>query len=44
MCEFVREGECIVDFTEFEYASVYGEVKDGEVVINDEATIYDTRG
>ena len=44
MCETVKEGECIVDFTEFEYASVYGEVKDGEVVIDDEAIIYDTRG
>ena len=44
MCETVKEGECIVDFTEFEYASVLGAVKDGEVVINDEAIIYDTRG
>lgn len=45
MCETVKkDGECIVDFTEYEYASVYGEVKDGEVVIDDNAAIYDTRG
>ena len=44
MCETVKEGECIVDFIGYEYVSVYGEVKDGEVVINDEAIIYDTRG
>lgn len=44
MCETVKEGECIVDFLDYEYVSVYGEVKDGEVVIDDEAIIYDTRG
>ena len=43
MYETVKEGECIVDF-DYEYVSVYGEVKDGEVVIDDEAIIYDTRG
>lgn len=44
MCETVKDGECIVDFLGYEYVSVYGEVKDGEVVIDDEAIIYDTRG
>ena len=44
MCETVKEGECIIDFTDYEYVSVYGEVKDGEVVIDDNAAIYDTRG
>ena len=44
MCETVKDGECIVDFLEYEYASVYGEVVDGEVVIDNNATIYDPRG
>lgn len=44
MCETVKDGECIVDFTDYEYVSIYGEVKDGEVIIDDEAIIYDTRG
>ena len=44
MCETVKEGECIVDFIDYEYVSVYGEVKDGEVVIDDSTTIYDSRG
>ena len=34
----------IHDFIDYEYASIYGEVKDGEVVINDNAAIYDSRG
>lgn len=44
MCETVKDGECIVDFLGYEYVSVLGAVKDGEVVIDDEAIIYDTRG
>ena len=44
MCETVKEGDCIIDFLEYEYVSVLGAVKDGEVVIDDEAIIYDTRG
>lgn len=44
MCETVKEGECIVDFADYEYVSIYGEVKDGEVVIDDNAAIYDSRG
>lgn len=44
MYETVKDGECIVDFLEYEYVSVLGAVKDGEVVIDDEAIIYDTRG
>ena len=44
MCETVKEGDCIIDFLEYEYVSVLGAVKDGEVVIDDEAVIYDTRG
>ena len=32
------EGECIVDLTE--NMSVFGEVVDGEIVINNEAVIY----
>lgn len=44
MCETVKDGECIVDFLEYEYVSVYGEVVDGEVVIDNNATIYDSRG
>lgn len=44
MCETVKDGECIVDFLDYEYVSVLGAVKDGEVVIDDEAIIYDTRG
>lgn len=44
MCEVVKEGECIVDFADYEYVSIYGEVKDGEVVIDDNAAIYDSRG
>lgn len=44
MCETVKEGDCIVDFLGYEYVSVLGAVKDGEVVIDDEAIIYDTRG
>ena len=44
MCETVKDGECIVDFLGYEYVSVLGAVKDGEVVIDDEAIIYDIRG
>ena len=44
MCETVKEGDCIIDFLEYEYVSVLGAVKDGKVVIDDEAIIYDTRG
>lgn len=44
MCETVKEGDCIIDFLDYEYVSVLGAVKDGEVVIDDEAIIYDTRG
>ena len=44
MCETMKEGDCIIDFLEYEYVSVLGAVKDGEVVIDDEAIIYDTRG
>ena len=44
MCETEKEGDCIIDFLEYEYVSVLGAVKDGEVVIDDEAIIYDTRG
>ena len=44
MCETVKEGDCIIDFLEYEYVSVLGAVKDGEVVINDNAAIYDSRG
>ena len=44
MCETIDNGECIVDFLDYEYVSVLGAVKDGEVVIDDEAVIYDTRG
>lgn len=44
MCETVKDGECIVDFLSYEYVSVLGAVKDGEVVIDDNAVIYDTRG
>ena len=44
MCETVKDGECIVDFLSYEYVSVLGAVKDGEVVIDDEAIIFDTRG
>ena len=44
MCEIVKEGDCIIDFLDYEYVSVLGAVKDGEVVIDDEAIIYDTRG
>ena len=44
MCETVKDGECIIDFLDYEYVSVLGAVKDGEVVIDDEAIIYDTRG
>lgn len=44
MCETVKEGECIVDFLDYEYVSVLGAVKDGEVVIDDNAVIYDSRG
>ena len=44
MCETVKEGDCIIDFLDYEYVSVYGEVKDGEISINDNAAIYDTRG
>ena len=44
MSETIDNGECIVDFREYEYVSVLGAVKDGEVVIDDEAIIYDTRG
>ena len=44
MSETIDNGECIVDFLEYEYVSVLGAVKDGEVVIDDEAIIYDTRG
>ena len=44
MCETIDNGECIVDFLDYEYVSVYGEVKDGEISIDDNAVIYDTRG
>lgn len=44
MCETVKDGECIVDFLGYEYVSVYGEVKDGEVIVDDDAIIYDSRG
>ena len=44
MCETVKDGECIVDFLGYKYVSVLGAVKDGEIVIDDEAIIYDTRG
>ena len=44
MCETVKEGNCIIDFLEYEYVSILGAVKDGEVVIDDEAIIYDSRG
>ena len=44
MSETIDNGECIVDFLEYEYVSVLGAVKDGKVVIDDEAIIYDTRG
>lgn len=44
MSETIDNGECIVDFLDYEYASIYGEVKDGEVVIDDNAAIYDSRG
>lgn len=44
MCETVKEGDCIIDFLDYEYVSVYGKVKDGEVVIDDNAAIYDSRG
>ena len=44
MCETVKEGDCIIDFLEYEYVSVLGAVKDGEVVIDGNATIYDSRG
>ena len=44
MSETVKEGDCIIDFLDYEYVSVLGAVKDGEVVIDDEAIIYDTRG
>ena len=44
MCETVKKGDCIIDFLDYEYVSVLGAVKDGEVVIDDEAIIYDTRG
>lgn len=44
MCETVKEGECIVDFLNYEYASVYGEVVNGDVVIDNDAIIYDSRG
>ena len=44
MCETVKDGECIVDFLEYEYVSVLGAVKDGEVIIDDNAVIYDSRG
>ena len=44
MSETIDNGECIVDFLDYEYVSVYGEVKDGEISINDNATIYDSRG
>ena len=44
MSETIDNGECIVDFTDYEYVSIYGEVKDGEISINDNAAIYDTRG
>lgn len=33
-----EDGECIIDLTE--NMSVFGEVVDGEIVINNEATIY----
>ena len=44
MSETIDNGECIVDFLDYEYVSVYGEVKDGEISINDNAAIYDSRG
>lgn len=44
MCETVKDGECIVDFLEYEYVSVLGAVKNGEVIIDDNAVIYDSRG
>ena len=44
MSETIDNGECIVDFLDYEYVSVYGEVKDGEISIDDNAVIYDTRG
>ena len=44
MCETVKEGDCIIDFLDYEYVSVYGEVKDGEISIDDNAAIYDSRG
>ena len=44
MCETVKGGDCIIDFLDYEYVSVLGAVKDGEVVIDDEAIIYDSRG
>ena len=44
MCETIDNGECIVDFLDYEYVSVYGEVKDGEISIDDNAAIYDSRG
>ena len=44
MCETVKDGECIVDFLDYEYVSVLGVVIDGEVVIDDNAVIYDSRG
>ena len=44
MSETIDNGECIVDFLDYEYVSVYGEVKDGEISIDDNAAIYDSRG
>ena len=44
MSETIDNGECIVDFTDYEYVSIYGEVKDGEISIDDNAAIYDSRG
>lgn len=44
MSETIDNGECIIDFLDYEYVSVYGKVKDGEVVIDDNAAIYDSRG
>ena len=34
----VKEGDCIIDLTE-KY-SIEGEIKDGEIIINDNAIIY----
>ena len=34
----------LIDFLDYEYVSVLGAVKDGEVVIDEEAIIDDTRG